>query len=410
MAPPHVNDTCRRVIRPRDALLAQTTIGALSSVRNDPRSAARTVARVSPRAFPQTLRHFSCEGGWRAQTSGIPTTEQGNVDTLERDRRTHPAVPPSVRADRVIVRRFDPAFDSYAQLTPMLHRAFARLGAMGLNCTCVDQSEDVTRRRAEAGECYVAVCGGRVIGTATLYATDPSSACSLYRREGVASVRQVAVDPDCQSRGIGALLLAFAEQCRAARLYAARTRYAAPASHLLAFYGAQGFRRRRRDALRRQALRQRDPLQAACRPPRAARRRRRAWPRAWRPCGVLRMRCRRAWSPLPGAASTCAVAQAGRHDARPVPRVAARRRGVRVSTGAIRSAERRAPIRFPALPRKRRMSGVWRSRSCTALETPRRGETDVYALLYRDAILCRDLHANLHKMVAWKTEAAREHA
>ncbi|VWC97811.1 N-acetyltransferase GCN5 [Burkholderia lata] len=153
-----------------------------------------------------------------------------------------PAAPPSVCADRVIVRRFDPAFDSYEQLTPMLHRAFARLGAMGLNCTCVDQSEDVTRRRAEAGECYVAVCGGRVIGTATLYATDPSSACSLYRREGVASVRQVAVDPACQSRGIGALLLSFAEQWAASRGYALLALDTPnPASHLLAFYGAQGF-------------------------------------------------------------------------------------------------------------------------------------------------------------------------
>jgi GNAT superfamily N-acetyltransferase len=147
-----------------------------------------------------------------------------------------------VCADRVIVRRFDPACDSYAQLTPMLHRAFARLGAMGLNCTCVDQDEDVTRRRAEAGECYVALCGGRVVGTATLYATDPSSACALYRREGVASVRQVAVDPDCQSRGIGALLLAFAEQWAAVRGYALLALDTPhPAAHLLAFYGAQGF-------------------------------------------------------------------------------------------------------------------------------------------------------------------------
>ncbi|CAG2326970.1 MULTISPECIES: GNAT family N-acetyltransferase [Burkholderia] len=153
-----------------------------------------------------------------------------------------PAAPPSACADRVIVRRFDPAIDSYAQLTPMLHRAFARLGAMGLNCTCVDQDEDVTRRRAEAGECYVAVCGGRVVGTATLYATDPSSACSLYRREGVASVRQVAVDPTCQSRGIGALLLSFAEQWAALRGYALLALDTPhPASHLLAFYGAQGF-------------------------------------------------------------------------------------------------------------------------------------------------------------------------
>ncbi|WP_322023654.1 GNAT family N-acetyltransferase [Burkholderia sp. BCC1977] len=153
-----------------------------------------------------------------------------------------PAAPPAVRADRVIVRRFDPAFDSYTQLTPLLHRAFARLGAMGLNCTCVDQDEDVTRRRAEAGECYVAVSGGRVVGTMTLYATDPSSPCSLYRRDGVASVRQVAVDPDWQGGGIGATLLAFAGQWAALRGYsllALDTPH--PASHLLAFYRAQGF-------------------------------------------------------------------------------------------------------------------------------------------------------------------------
>ena len=123
-----------------------------------------------------------------------------------------PAVPPSVRADRVIVRRFDPAFDSYAQLTPMLHRVrsrgSARWDSTARASTRARTSRAAARKRASA----TSPCGGRVIGTATLYATDPSSACSLYRREGVASVRQVAVDPDCQSRGIGALLLAFAEQ------------------------------------------------------------------------------------------------------------------------------------------------------------------------------------------------------
>lgn len=153
-----------------------------------------------------------------------------------------PVAPPPMRADGVVVRRFDPAFDSYAALTAMLHRAFERLGAMGLNCTCVDQDEDVTRRRAQAGDCYVAVSGGRVIGTLTLYATDASSACSLYRQDGVASVRQVAVDPDWQGCGIGATLLAFAEQWAASRGYARLALDTPqPASHLLAFYGAQGF-------------------------------------------------------------------------------------------------------------------------------------------------------------------------
>ncbi|KUZ68529.1 GNAT family N-acetyltransferase [Burkholderia ubonensis] len=149
---------------------------------------------------------------------------------------------PAPRAERVVVRRFDPAFDGYARLTDMLHRAFARLGAMGLNCTCVDQTEDVTRRRAEAGECFVAVSGGRVIGTMTLYATDPASACSLYRHDIVASVRQVAVDPGWQGRGVGAMLLSFAEQWAATRGYALLALDTPqPASHLLAFYRSQGF-------------------------------------------------------------------------------------------------------------------------------------------------------------------------
>ncbi|WP_322064481.1 GNAT family N-acetyltransferase [Burkholderia ubonensis] len=159
-------------------------------------------------------------------------------DVIERLNVTLPAP----RAERVVVRRFDPAFDGHARLTDMLHRAFARLGAMGLNCTCVDQTEDVTRRRAEAGECFVAVSGGRVIGTMTLHAPDPASACSLYRHDTVASVRQIAVDPAWQGRGVGAMLLSLAEQWAATRGYALLALDTPqPASHLLAFYRSQGF-------------------------------------------------------------------------------------------------------------------------------------------------------------------------
>ena len=52
----------------------------------------------------------------------------------------------------VVLRRFDPSRDSYEQLTTMLHRAFARLGMMGLNCTCVDQDVAVTTKRAQSGD------------------------------------------------------------------------------------------------------------------------------------------------------------------------------------------------------------------------------------------------------------------
>ncbi len=243
---------------------------------------------------------------------------------------------PSVCADRVIVRRFDPASDSYAQLTPMLHRAFARLGAMGLNCTCVDQDEDVTRRRAQAGECYVAVCGGRVIGTATLYATDPSSACSLYRCEGVASVRQVAVDPDCQSRGIGACCCCRSPSSgpRCAAIRCSRSIRRIPLRICWRSTARGVSRSSTRCASPASATTARSSASGPSRASRAACRRRRGWLRARRPCGVSRMRCRRAWPRWPGATRMCAVSPDGQHGVRPAPRAAARRRGGRASMGA----------------------------------------------------------------------------
>jgi GNAT superfamily N-acetyltransferase len=143
----------------------------------------------------------------------------------------------------VVLRRFDPSRDSYGQLTTMLHRAFARLGAMGLNCTCVDQQVDVTQRRALAGDCFVVATGGKIIGTMTLYASDRESACEHYHRRDVATIRQLAIDPAWQNRGIGKSLLAFAEHWAATRGYAELaldTPY--PADHLVAFYRGQGFR------------------------------------------------------------------------------------------------------------------------------------------------------------------------
>ncbi|CAD6559993.1 hypothetical protein LMG28727_07012 [Paraburkholderia kirstenboschensis] len=67
---------------------------------------------------------------------------------------------------RVVLRRFDPERDSFDELPAVLHRAFARLGAMGLNCTCTDQSVSVTKARATLDDCYVVVFDGRLIGSA----------------------------------------------------------------------------------------------------------------------------------------------------------------------------------------------------------------------------------------------------
>jgi GNAT superfamily N-acetyltransferase len=144
---------------------------------------------------------------------------------------------------RVVLRRFDPALDSYETLTALLHRAFARLGQMGLNCPCVDQPAAVTRQRALAGDCFVAVCKGHLVATMTLQGRDPDSTCDLYRRSHVATVRQLGVDPIWQGRGIGPSMLAFAGHWAATRGYARLALDTPqPAAHLVDFYLRQGFR------------------------------------------------------------------------------------------------------------------------------------------------------------------------
>jgi GNAT superfamily N-acetyltransferase len=143
----------------------------------------------------------------------------------------------------VELRRFDAARDSFVALTTMLHRAFAPLGALGLNCTCVDQTIETTRARATRGDCYVAVCDGRIVGTMTLCASDRESTCELYRRDDIAILRQFAVEPVWQARGIGTLLIAFAEHWAATRGHAQLVLDTPqPAAHLIAFYRGQGFR------------------------------------------------------------------------------------------------------------------------------------------------------------------------
>jgi GNAT superfamily N-acetyltransferase len=133
--------------------------------------------------------------------------------------------------------------DSPYELTAMLHRAFSRLGQMGLNCTCVDQSVEVTRERSGKGKCYIAVCDERIVGTITFCRPDPGSRSVWYHRRSVASVHQLGVDPEFQGAGLGTALLGFAESWARARGYRELALDTAqPARHLLAFYRGRGYR------------------------------------------------------------------------------------------------------------------------------------------------------------------------
>lgn len=134
--------------------------------------------------------------------------------------------------------------DSLVALTELLHRAYAPLGAAGLNYTAVDQSVDVTRERIRGRACAVAISNGRIVGTVTVHGTQANSTCVWLQRDGVAALNQFAVEPTLQHTGIGTELLNWAEQWALRRRYAELALDTAePATHLVDYYIRRGYRR-----------------------------------------------------------------------------------------------------------------------------------------------------------------------
>lgn len=132
--------------------------------------------------------------------------------------------------------------DSIEVLTDLIHRAYAPLGAMGLNYTAVDQSAEITAQRASRGICFVAIRGREIIGTLVVQPPDPESECRYFSRPGVASVRQFAVAPERQGTGVGSNLLAKAESWARDQGYSeVAMDTAEPATHLVELYGRRGY-------------------------------------------------------------------------------------------------------------------------------------------------------------------------
>lgn len=128
-------------------------------------------------------------------------------------------------------------------LTALLHRAYAGLGAMGLNYTAVDQTPEVTAQRLQGGHCLVAEQQGVLVGTLLIKPTVHGGDCAYYQRIGIASVHQFAVDPALQGLGLGRTLLDAAEAWALARAYRELALDTAePATHLVARYGRWGYR------------------------------------------------------------------------------------------------------------------------------------------------------------------------
>ena len=128
-------------------------------------------------------------------------------------------------------------------VTALLHRAYARLAAMGLNFTAVDQDDATTARRARRGTCLLAESKKSLVGTLSLHGPDEENQTEWFTRKDVVVVEQFAVEPALQGAGIGGALMAEAEW-RAAAGGAAHLvgDTAEPATHLVWFYERLGFR------------------------------------------------------------------------------------------------------------------------------------------------------------------------
>ncbi|HSW05452.1 GNAT family N-acetyltransferase [Aquabacterium sp.] len=139
--------------------------------------------------------------------------------------------------------------DSMVKITALLHRAYAPLGAAGMNFTAVDQAVEMTQVRVHRGQCFVALQGECIVGTVTVNGMfDPNRhrwarATPWFFRRDVAHLHQYAVDPDVQGSGLGAQLMHACEDwARAHGHRALALDTAMPASHLRQRYQRAGFR------------------------------------------------------------------------------------------------------------------------------------------------------------------------
>jgi GNAT superfamily N-acetyltransferase len=133
--------------------------------------------------------------------------------------------------------------DSVAALTALLHRAYASLGAAGLNYTAVDQSVEVTTNRIGRGSCVVALVDDRIVGTLVTVGAKPNGSCPWYRLPTVASAHQFGVEPEFQRNGVGSTLMQWAETWAQRRGFAELAiDTAEPAEHLVHYYSRRGYR------------------------------------------------------------------------------------------------------------------------------------------------------------------------
>jgi GNAT superfamily N-acetyltransferase len=133
--------------------------------------------------------------------------------------------------------------DSLGEITELLHRSYASLSEMGIDYKAAVQPAAETAKRISRGECLVAEHDGALVGTLTWRRPGRfDSKCLYYRRPGVATFEQFAVEPGLQHSGIGsALLLATEVRAHAGGAHELACDTAASAKDLVKWYANRGY-------------------------------------------------------------------------------------------------------------------------------------------------------------------------
>src|SRR5512140_2642583 len=135
------------------------------------------------------------------------------------------------------------AEDSLEELTALLHRAYKVLADMGLRFLATHQDVETTRRRCDAGVCFVAESGGRVIGTITYNPPGGDKGTAFMQQPGVAHVQQMGIEPEFQGHGIArALMKQVEDYAREQGAVELSLDTAEPATHLISWYERLGYR------------------------------------------------------------------------------------------------------------------------------------------------------------------------
>ncbi len=186
-------------------------------------------------------RRVCCNGGHR-NFAGMPGCGCRPCRIKPTETQPPRVMPNNVATSTMVIRRFTEQ-DSVAELTELLHRAYATLAAMGLRFFATHQTAEQTLERMENGECYVGTVNNRVVATVMYYGPQAAGGAEWYDRPDVASFGQFAVEPELQAHGYGGQMMAHVEAC-ARRDGAAELALdtAESAAHLIAYYSRRGYR------------------------------------------------------------------------------------------------------------------------------------------------------------------------